>query len=77
MGSLQNKIIIITAPSGPGKTSITRFLLNEFPQLSFSVSAATRKPRGNERNGVDYYFMSEEQFTEKIQHGEFVEWEIA
>lgn len=72
----KQRIIIITAPSGAGKTSITRFLLKEFPQLSFSVSAATRKARNNERNGVDYYFMPQEEFTEKIQQGEFVEWEM-
>jgi len=71
-----NKIIIITAPSGAGKTSITRFLLKEFPQLAFSVSAATRSGRSNETNGVDYYFISEEEFTWKIQHNEFVEWEM-
>jgi guanylate kinase len=73
---MKQKIIIITAPSGAGKTSITRFLLKEFPQLAFSVSAATRQARSNERNGGDYYFMSLEEFTEKIQRGEFVEWEM-
>jgi guanylate kinase len=72
----QNKIIIITAPSGAGKTSITRFLLKEFPQLAFSVSAATRNNRADEKNGVDYYFMNVEEFTRKIQHNEFVEWEM-
>ena len=73
----KQKIIIITAPSGAGKTSITRYLLNKYPdKLTFSISAATRKARGNERNGVDYYFMSGEDFTNKIQHGEFVEWEM-
>jgi guanylate kinase len=71
-----NKIIIITAPSGAGKTSITRFLLKEFPQLAFSVSAATRNNRADEKNGVDYYFMNVEEFTRKIQHNEFVEWEM-
>jgi guanylate kinase len=71
-----SKIIIITAPSGAGKTSITRFLLKEFPQLAFSVSAATRSGRSNETNGVDYYFISGEEFTRKIQHNEFVEWEM-
>jgi guanylate kinase len=72
-----HKIIIITAPSGAGKTTITKHLLNSFPQkLSFSISAATRKPRGAEKNGVDYYFMSEELFNLKIQHEEFVEWEM-
>lgn len=73
---MNQKIIIITAPSGAGKTSITRFLLKEYPQLAFSVSAATRQARDNERNGEDYYFMSVEEFTEKIQRGEFVEWEM-
>jgi guanylate kinase len=69
-------ILIITAPSGAGKTSITRHLLSKFPQLSFSISAATRKPRGNEKHGFDYYFISEEEFQQKIQHDEFVEWEM-
>jgi guanylate kinase len=73
----QQKIIIITAPSGAGKTSITRYLLKVFSdRLSFSISAATRAARGNEKNGVDYYFMSHEEFTNKIQHEEFVEWEM-
>jgi guanylate kinase len=71
-----NKIIIITAPSGAGKTSITHHLLDTFPQLSFSISAATRKPRGNEKHGVDYYFLSEEEFNQKIQNQDFVEWEM-
>ncbi|MFT3682007.1 MAG: guanylate kinase [Ferruginibacter sp.] len=73
---VNNKIIIITAPSGAGKTSITHFLLRTFPQLAFSVSAATRQARGNEKHGVDYYFMSPERFQEKIQRNEFVEWEM-
>jgi len=72
----QHKIIIITAPSGAGKTSITHYLLDKYPQLSFSISASTRQARGNERNGVDYYFMSEETFQQKIMHQEFVEWEM-
>ena len=71
-----NKIIILTAPSGAGKTSITRFLIANFPQLAFSVSAATRLPRGTEKNGVDYYFMSIQQFNQKIHDNEFVEWEM-
>lgn len=73
---LKNKIIIITAPSGAGKTSITHFLLKKFPQLAFSVSAATRSGRAHEKNGVDYYFISVEEFSEKITHNEFVEWEL-
>jgi guanylate kinase len=76
MALYQNKIIIITAPSGAGKTSITRHLMQHFPQLAFSVSAATRQARGIEKDGVDYYFMSTEAFQQKIQHNEFVEWEM-
>ena len=73
----QQKILIITAPSGAGKTSITRFLLERYSaSLSFSISAATRQPRGNEKNAKDYYFMSQEDFMNKIQHEEFVEWEM-
>jgi guanylate kinase len=73
----QQKIIIITAPSGAGKTSITRYLLEKYPdKLSFSISAATRKKRENEKDGVDYYFLTPEDFANKIQHDEFVEWEM-
>lgn len=71
-----NKIIIITAPSGAGKTSITKYLMQRFPTLKFSVSAATRKARGIEKDGVDYYFISEDDFKHKIQHNEFIEWEM-
>lgn len=73
---MRGKIIIITAPSGAGKTSITRYLLNKYPKLAFSVSAATREARGPEKNGVDYYFISLGQFREKIENNEFVEWEM-
>jgi guanylate kinase len=71
-----NKLIIITAPSGAGKTSITHHLMKTFPQLAFSISAATRSPRGNEKDGVDYHFMSVDEFKNKIQHNEFIEWEM-
>jgi guanylate kinase len=71
------KIIILTAPSGSGKTSITRHLLKTFPEkLAFSISAATRKPRGMEKDGVDYYFLSEDDFQQKIRDNAFVEWEM-
>jgi guanylate kinase len=76
MNANGNKLIIITAPSGAGKTSITRYLLNNFPQLAFSVSAATRTPRSYEQEGKDYYFLSEESFLDKIRKNEFVEWEM-
>jgi guanylate kinase len=71
-----NKLILITAPSGSGKTSIVNHLLKKYPQLAFSVSATTRKPRENEKDGVDYYFISGEEFKEKIHHKEFLEWEM-
>jgi guanylate kinase len=71
-----NKLIIITAPSGAGKTSITKFLLKKYPQLSFSVSATTRAQRKHEVDGQDYYFISIDEFNQKIQHNEFVEWEM-
>ncbi|MCU0386933.1 MAG: guanylate kinase [Flavihumibacter sp.] len=70
------KIIIITAPSGAGKTSITRYLLKQFPQLAFSISAATRSPRGMEQNAKDYYFMSVEEFKNHIRQNDFMEWEM-
>ncbi|CAN5243961.1 guanylate kinase [soil metagenome] len=76
MAKRYNKIILVTAPSGAGKTSIIRHLIQEFPQLAFSVSATNRKPRNNETEGVDYYFLSEEDFKSKIHHKEFLEWEM-
>ena len=72
----KHKLIIITAPSGAGKTSITRYLLQKYPQLSFSISAATRQPRKDEKDGVDYYFMSLESFKQKINDNAFLEWEM-
>jgi guanylate kinase len=75
--SLSHKIIIITAPSGAGKTSITKYLLKTFPdQLTFSISAATRQRRQYEEDGVDYHFMSVEEFKERITNNSFVEWEM-
>jgi guanylate kinase len=76
MNHIHQKILIITAPSGAGKTSITHFLMKTFPVLSFSVSAATRQARGNETNGVDYHFITLEDFKKKIQQKEFAEWEM-
>ncbi len=71
-----NKIILITAPSGSGKTSIVKHLMKEFPLLDFSVSATTRRPRDEEKDGKDYYFISENEFKEKIHNKEFLEWEM-
>lgn len=76
MQANKGKIIIITAPSGSGKTSITHYLLNKYPLLCFSISAATRSPRGKEQNGVDYYFMSVDAFRSKIDQDAFIEWEM-
>jgi len=76
MATEAQKILIITAPSGAGKTSVTTHLLKLFPELSFSVSAATRPPRENERSGADYYFMTVDEFQQKIQGNEFIEWEM-
>lgn len=76
MTPIHQKILIITAPSGAGKTSITRYLMKEFPVLEFSVSAATRAARGNEKDGVDYYFIGMEAFKQKIKDKEFAEWEM-
>lgn len=76
MTSAFQKIIIITAPSGAGKSSITRHLLRTFPELSFSVSATTRQARSNEKDGVDYHFILLEDFKKMIQEKEFAEWEM-
>jgi guanylate kinase len=73
---IHQRIIIITAPSGAGKTSITHWLLKKYPQLAFSVSATTRAPRDHEKDGVDYYFLSVNDFSQKIVHKEFAEWEM-
>ena len=73
---IHQPIIIITAPSGAGKTSITRWLLNKHPQLAFSVSATTRSPRNHEQDGVDYYFLDVDDFLQKIVQKEFAEWEM-
>ena len=66
--------VIISAPSGAGKTSICRRLLERWPSLRFSVSYTTREPRPGEQDGRDYYFISPAVFKEKIARGEFVEW---
>ena len=69
------KIVVLTAPSGAGKTTIARRLLQAFPGMRFSVSATTRTPRKTERDGVDYYFLSRAQFEKKLANDEFVEHE--
>ena len=69
-------MVVFTAPSGAGKTTIVHHLLEKYKNyFSFSVSATTRKKRKNEDHGTDYYFMSVEEFKERVDAGEFVEWE--
>tara|TARA_B100000902_G_scaffold399064_1_gene468211 strand:+ start:2744 stop:3307 length:564 start_codon:yes stop_codon:yes gene_type:complete len=70
-----DKLIVISAPSGSGKTSIVNYLLNTIPSLAFSISACSRKRRNNEINGKDYYFLGLEEFKSKINSGDFLEWE--
>jgi guanylate kinase len=68
-------MIIFSAPSGSGKTTIVRHLLQRFPVLEFSISATSRAPRGDEKHAKDYFFLTREDFALRIQRGEFVEWE--
>lgn len=75
MESPTGKLIIFTAPSGAGKTTIVRHLLQKFDQLAFSVSATSRAQRPGEEHGKDYYFLSVEEFREAIQSAAFAEWE--
>lgn len=72
----KGKIIVLSAPSGTGKSSIIKRLM-EYPDLNlgFSISATSRQPRGEEQHGVEYYFISHEEFRKKAERGEFVEWE--
>ncbi len=72
---MSKKVIIFSAPSGAGKSTIVGHLLKKFPFLEFSISATSRKPRGEEVDGVHYYFFTTDQFESKIKNGEFVEYE--
>src|SRR5918998_1995104 len=67
------RVFVITGPSGVGKGTLIRGLLERMPQLELSVSATTRSPRPGERNGVDYHFLSDEEFERRARAGEFVE----
>lgn len=69
------KLIIFSAPSGSGKTTLVRHLLSELPILSFSISATSRAPRGEEKHGHDYYFLSEAEFLKSVSQNEFLEYE--
>lgn len=69
------KVLIFSAPSGSGKSTIVNHILGLHPEIEFSISAASRAPRGNEQNGKEYWFMSTEDFRKKIDEGAFVEYE--
>jgi len=75
MENRKGKIIVISAASGSGKTTIVRNLLSKIPELNFSISATTRNKRENEIDGEHYRFISDEEFEEKIRKDEFIEWE--
>ncbi len=70
----QGKLIVFAAPSGTGKSTIAKAILEAFPNISFSVSATTRPIREGEQNGREYYFISKSEFEEKLQRGEFIEY---
>lgn len=72
---MDKKVIIFSAPSGAGKSTIVGHLLNKYPFLEFSVSATSRQPRGQEQHGREYYFFTVEEFRKMIEKGEFVEYE--
>lgn len=70
------KVIILTAPSGAGKSTITKYLLANYPHLGFSISATTRKPRGTEKDGIEYHFLSTKAFEAHIDQNDFLEYEM-
>lgn len=74
---VSGKLLIFSAPSGSGKSTIINWLMQEHPELNmhFSISCTSRQPRGQEQNGVEYFFLTPEEFREKIQRDEFVEYE--
>lgn len=75
MNAPAGKLVIFSAPSGAGKSTLVHYLLPKFKELSFSISATSRAPRGEEKHGQDYYFLSAEDFQERAQNDEFLEWE--
>lgn len=76
MSEFKGKLFVFSAPSGSGKTTIVRHLLNQEKfNLEFSISATSREPRGFEKDGIDYYFISLKEFKNKIKNDEFLEWE--
>jgi len=75
MNTSQGKLIIFSAPSGSGKSTLVQYLLKEVPGFAFSISATSRAPRGTEKDGVDYYFLSNEAFQQRVAEDAFLEWE--
>ena len=69
------KVIIFSAPSGAGKSTIVKYLLDKNPELEFSISATSRQPRGKEQHGKEYYFFTQDDFKKRIAAHEFLEWE--
>lgn len=72
---MQGKVLIFSAPSGAGKTTVVKHILSKFPQLAFSISATSRPPRAGEKNGQDYFFLDESHFRKHIAAGDFIEYE--
>lgn len=72
---MTGKLLIFSAPSGSGKTTIVKHLLSKYPSLEFSISACSRPPRNGEMDGKDYYFLSVDEFRSKIATNQFIEWE--
>lgn len=68
-------MIIVSAPSGSGKSTLINYLMTQFPELEFSISATSRTPRGEEKDGVEYYFLTAEEFRKKIEENAFLEYE--
>ena len=75
MSTLKGKLIIFSAPSGSGKSTLVQYLLTQVPGFAFSISATSRAPRGAEKDGVDYYFLSLEEFQQRVAEEAFLEWE--
>ena len=71
----KNKLIVFSAPSGAGKTTLVKHILSQFSNTNFSISATSRSPRGNEKDGIDYHFLSNSEFKKKIENNEFIEFE--
>ena len=72
---MNNKLIVFSAPSGAGKTTLVKYILKTFSEIQFSISATSRKARGEEKDGKDYYFLSSEEFKTRIKNDQFIEYE--